>query len=246
MPNLKYDFTGRTIIVTGAAQGIGHAFAQFFTANGAEVIMIDRDPGTLSLAAEALPEARTIVADVTNTAEVQAAVDKTLEATGRVDGLINNAGVLRDKMLWKLTDDDWATVLNVHAAGTFRFTRACVPIFRQQQYGRILNITSYTGLHGNVGQAAYATAKAGIIGFTKTAAKELARFGVTVNALSPNAETAMVQSMPPEKYEVIRQQIPMQRFGAASEMAAAAGFLLSEEAGYLTGAVIPVDGGLSI
>lgn len=149
-------------------------------------------------------------------------------------------------MLWKLADDDWEAVLAVHAGGTFRFTRACVPHFRERSYGRVVNVTSYTGLHGNTGQANYATAKAGIIGFTKTAAKELARFGVTVNAISPNAETRMVASIPDDKKAELTAGIPLGRFAAPSEMAAAIAFLASDEAGYITGTVLPVDGGLSI
>ncbi len=110
--------------------------------------------------------------------------------TGRVDILVNNAGILRDRVLWKLEDADWEADLRVHLGGMFRFTRACTPHFRSNGYGRIVNVTSYTGLHGNVGQSAYGAAKAGVIGFTKTSAKELAKFGVTVNAISPNARVA--------------------------------------------------------
>jgi len=159
---------------------------------------------------------------------------------------VNNAGILRDRVLWKLTDEDWDLVLNVHAGGTFRFTRACVPHFRAQTYGRVINVTSYTGLHGNVGQANYATAKAGIIGFTRTAAKELGRFGVTVNAISPNAQTRMVEAIPPDKRAELAAATPLGRFGEPAEMAAAVAFLASEEAGYVTGVVLPLDGGLSI
>jgi len=137
-------------------------------------------------------------------------------------------------------------VLAVHAGGTFRFTRACVPHFRAQEYGRVVNVTSYTGLRGNPGQSNYAMAKAGIIGFTKTVAKELARFGVTVNAISPNAETRMVESIPPDKRAELTSAIPLGRFAAPREMAAAVAFLASEEAGYLTGVVLPVDGGMSM
>jgi 3-oxoacyl-[acyl-carrier protein] reductase len=154
--------------------------------------------------------------------------------------------MLRDRRLWKLTDQDWEQVLAVHAGGTFRFTRACVPFFRERNYGRVVNVTSYTGLRGNVGQANYATAKAGIIGFTKTAAKELAGFGVTVNAISPNAETRMVAAVPEEKKAELAAAIPMGRFAAAAEMCPAVGFLAAPESGYLTGVVLPVDGGLSI
>ena len=110
--------------------------------------------------------------------------------------VVNNAGIVRDRMVWKLSDDDWQAVLGVHLTGTFNVTRAAIPTMRQQHYGRIVNVTSYTGLHGNIGQANYAAAKAGIIGFTRTTAKELAAFGITVNAISPNAQTDMVATIP--------------------------------------------------
>jgi 3-oxoacyl-[acyl-carrier protein] reductase len=133
----------------------------------------------------------------------------------------------------------------VHLGGTFRFTRACVPYFRAQRNGRVVNVTSYSGLHGNVGQANYASAKAGIIGFTKTAAKELARFGVTVNAISPNAETRMIASIPEDRRRASEQLIPMGRYADPSEISAAVAFLASDEAGYVTGTVLPVDGGIA-
>jgi 3-oxoacyl-[acyl-carrier protein] reductase len=163
-----------------------------------------------------------------------------------VDVLVNNAGVLRDGMLWKLSDEDWEHVLAVHVCGTFRFMRACVPHFRAQSYRRVINVTSYTGLHGNIGQASYATAKAGIIGFTRTAAKELAAFGVTVNAISPNAETRMIASIPDEKRAALTAAIPAGRFAEPDEMSAAVAFLASAEAAYITGAVLPVDGVMSM
>jgi 3-oxoacyl-[acyl-carrier protein] reductase len=242
---LRYDFTGRTVIVTGAARGIGLEVARLFQTSGGDVFLVDFDADELEKAAADLG-ARGLPADVSRTADVEAVVAHVVEATGRVDVLVNNAGILRDKILWKLTDDDWDQVIAVHAGGTFRFTRACVPHFRAQGYGRVVNVTSYTGLHGNTGQANYATAKAGIIGFTRTAAKELGRFGVTVNAISPNAETRMVASIPADKKAELAAATPLGRFGEPMEMAAAVGFLASEEAGYVTGVVLPVDGGLSI
>ncbi|MGW6461847.1 SDR family oxidoreductase [Streptomyces sp. NPDC055078] len=245
MGNLTYDFTGRTAVITGAARGIGLELARFLRAAGAEVLLVDRDEAEVARAAESLG-ARWAAADVADTADAERVIAKAVEETGRVDILVNNAGILRDGVLWKLTDDDWDTVLAVHASGTFRFTRACVPHFRARGYGRVINVTSYSGLHGNIGQANYATAKAGIIGFTRTAAKELARFGVTVNAISPNAETRMVASVPAAKRAELIAGIPLGRFGDPSEMCAAVGFLASEEAGYITGAVLPVDGGISI
>ncbi len=140
--------------------------------------------------------ARGLTVDVGDTDQVEAAVRNAYEETGRVDVVVNNAGILRDKVLWKLSDDDWDLVQRIHTGGTFRMTRAAVPYFREQGYGRVVNVTSYSGLHGNMGQANYAAAKAGIVGFTKTAAKELVGFGVTVNAISPNPETRMIASIP--------------------------------------------------
>jgi 3-oxoacyl-[acyl-carrier protein] reductase len=245
MSNLRFDFAGRTAIVTGAARGIGLELARAFHEARADVFMVDLDGDVLAKAAAELG-ARHVVADVSSTPEVEAVVCAAVAETGRVDILVNNAGILRDNLVWKLTDDDWSDVLAVHTGGTFRCTRACVPHFRTQSYGRVINVTSYTGLRGNPGQANYAAAKAGVIGFTKTVAKELARFGVTVNAVSPNAETRMIESLPAPKRAELTAAIPLGRFAAPREMAAAVAFLASEEAGYVTGVVLPVDGGMSM
>jgi 3-oxoacyl-[acyl-carrier protein] reductase len=239
------DFSGRTVVVTGAARGIGHALAAAFAQAGGDVVAVDQDEDTLVPAAERIG-VTPVAANVAATADVERAIAAATARTGRVDVLVNNAGILRDKVLWKLDDADWDAVLAVHLGGTFRFTRGCVPHFREQGYGRVINVTSYTGLHGNVGQSAYAAAKAGIIGFTKTAAKELARFGVTVNAISPNAETGMLAGIPADRRRELEALIPLRRFADPSEMAAAVRFLASEEAGYITGVVLPVDGGLSM
>jgi 3-oxoacyl-[acyl-carrier protein] reductase len=166
MPNMSFDFTGRSAIVTGAARGIGLAIARHFHAAGATVFMVDLDEAALTEAASEIG-AIAVAADITRSADADAVVSTAVNHCGRVDILINNAGILRDRVLWKLTDDDWDQVLAVHAGGTFRLTRACVPHFRAQHYGRIVNVTSYTGLHGNRGQANYATAKAGIVGLRR-------------------------------------------------------------------------------
>ncbi|MDN3059003.1 SDR family NAD(P)-dependent oxidoreductase [Streptomyces sp. SRF1] len=242
---MSFDFTGQSVIVTGAAQGIGLEMARFFVDAGATTYLVDYDEAALAAAAEETG-GRGVRADVAATDDVEAVVRRVIEETGRVDVLVNNAGILRDTVVWKLSDDDWDAVLSVHAGGTFRFTRACVPHFRAQRYGRVINVTSYTGLHGNVGQANYATAKAGIIGFTKTAAKELAGFGVTVNAISPNARTRMIDSIPAERVAELTATIPLGRFSEPAEVCPTVGFLAAAESGYVTGVVLPVDGGISI
>ncbi|MDG4830713.1 SDR family oxidoreductase [Solwaraspora sp. WMMD1047] len=245
MGNLTFDFTGRTVVVTGAARGVGLAVGRHFRDAGATVCLVDLEAEPVKEAAERIG-AIGIAADVSDTGQVTEAVDRVVAETGRLDVLVNNAGNLRDGVVWKLTDDDYEAVMAVHAGGTFRFTRAVVPQLRRQGTGRIINVTSYTGLRGNPGQANYAMAKAGIIGFTKTTAKELARFGITVNAISPNAQTRMISSIPEEKLAEFTGAIPMGRFAAAAEMAAAVAFLASDEASYITGVVLPVDGGMSI
>ncbi len=245
MTNLKFDYTGRTVIVTGAARGIGLELVKFFQAAGANTVAVDFDGDVLTEAVAGLG-VLAISADVSRTADVQRVVDAAMKSFGRIDVMVNNAGILRDNVLWKITDEDWEAVLAVHAGGTFKFTRACVPHFRAQEYGRVINVTSYTGLRGNTGQGNYATAKAGIIGFTKTAAKELARFGVTVNAISPSAATRMIASIPADKLAELSAGIPAGRFAEPDEICAAVGFLGSEEAGYVTGVVLPVDGGISM
>lgn len=244
MTDAHYDFADRTVIVTGAGRGIGRAIAEHFAAAGADVVGVELDP-------EAAEELRDLgilceIADVAVTADVERVVAAAAERTGRIDVLVNNAGLLRDKVLWQLGDEDWDLVLGVHLGGAFRFTRACVPYFRRRSYGRIVNVTSYTGLHGNVGQSAYAAAKAGVIGLTKTTAKELARFGVTANAISPNAATRMIASIPEERRRATEALIPLGRFAEPSEITTAVAFLASESAGYVTGTVLPVDGGIAM
>jgi 3-oxoacyl-[acyl-carrier protein] reductase len=243
--SLALDFSGQTVIVTGAARGIGQATATGFVEAGASVWMVDADAEALIPAAEAVG-AYAAVADVASTADVERVVAEAVQETGRIDVLFNNAGVLRDNVLWKIDDADWDLVVDVSLGGTFKFTRACVPHFRKRRYGRVVNITSYTGMHGNIGQAAYAAAKAGVIGFSKTAAKELARFGVTVNVLSPNAQTRMIESIPDHVRAGLDAQIPLGRFADPPEIVPGVLFLASPSAGYVTGAVLAVDGGIAM
>lgn len=245
MANTKFTFSERTVIVTGAARGIGLAVGDLFSQAGANVYLVDADADAVRAAA-ATTNTVGVAADVTDSASVQGVIDQAVEDTGRIDVLVNNAGIVRDRMVWKLTDEDYEHVLAVHAGGTFRFTRACIPHFRAQGSGRIINVTSFTGLRGNIGQSNYAMAKAGIIGFTKSTARELGQFGITVNAISPNAQTRMVETIPQEQRDRIAADIPLKRWGTPREMANAVAFLASDEASYITGIVLPIDGGISI
>jgi 3-oxoacyl-[acyl-carrier protein] reductase len=241
----SFDFTDRTVVVTGAARGIGLAVSKRFAASGAHVWMVDVDAEAAEAAA-AEAGGTPWVADISSSEDVERLVATAIAETGRVDAIFNNAGLLRDAVIWKTEDEAWNQVVDVSLGGTFRLTRACVPHFRERGYGRVVNVTSYTGLHGNIGQPAYAAAKAGVIGLTKTTAKELARFGVTVNAISPNAQTRMIDSIPEPQLAELVKQIPLGRFADPEEIASAVLFLASEEAGYITGTVLPVDGGISI
>lgn len=245
MGHISFDYTDRSVIITGGARGIGLELGRAFVGWGASVFLVDRDETEVRAAADKI-DAVPLVADVGDSAAVDRAVATVVDVSGRIDLLVNNAGILRDSVVWKMTDDDWEAVMTTHAGGAFRFTRSVVPHFRAQGRGRIVNVTSYSGIRGNTGQANYATAKAGIIGFTKTTAKELARFGITVNAISPNATTRMVESIPADKLAELAASIPLGRFGEPQEMAPAVGFLGSDEAAYITGIVLPVDGGISI
>lgn len=245
MGNVSYDFAGRTAIVTGAARGIGLALATHLRTAGATVYVADYDVEEAVAAAAAI-DAVALPLDVSSTAAVEAGVAQVIRESGRLDIVVNNAGILRDRVIWKLSDEDWNDVMAIHLGGTFRMTRAVIPQMREQQYGRIINVTSYSGVRGNTGQANYSAAKAGIIGFTKTVAKEVARFGITVNALLPNAATRMIESIPDAKLAELAAVVPMGRFGRPDEMAAAVSFLAAEEAGYITGITLPVDGGASM
>jgi 3-oxoacyl-[acyl-carrier protein] reductase len=245
LSSLTFDFSGRSVVITGAASGIGLALARQFSAAGAHTCLVDVDSVSVTAQAAELG-AHGVAADVSRREDADRVIEEVIADCGQVDVLVNNAGIVRDRVLWRLSDEDWSSVLSVHLGGTFHFTRACIPHFREREYGRVVNVTSYTGLHGNIGQAAYAAAKAGIIGFTKTAAKELARFGVTVNAISPMAKTAMLETIPAEQSEALRKLIPAARYAEPEEMCSAVGFLASEEAAYITGVVLPVDGGMSM
>ncbi|MGV0642721.1 SDR family oxidoreductase [Mycolicibacterium sp. XJ879] len=244
--NMSFDFTGHTVLVTGAAQGIGYEIATAFSDAGARVGALDIDPALLDATWGGRKDVLPIAVDVADSRAITSAVTHIADWGGSLATVVNNAGIARDSVVWKMADQDWKAVLDVHLGGTFNVTRAAVPLMRANEFGRIINVTSYTGMHGNVGQSNYAAAKAAIIGFTKTVAKEVARFGITANAISPNAATAMVKAIPPEKLAALTSAVPQQRFAEPAEMTAAVQFLASAEAGYITGVVLPVDGGMSM
>ncbi|MEY9210654.1 3-oxoacyl-ACP reductase FabG [Thermobifida halotolerans] len=246
--------TPRVAIVTGAARGIGAATAQRLAAEGHSVAVLDLTEDSAKATVDAITEAggRAIAlgADVSDTEQVDAAVRTTAERLGPPAILVNNAGVIRDNLLFKMTDDDWDTVLRVHLRGAFLMSRAAQAYMTEQGWGRIVNLSSSSAL-GNRGQANYSAAKAGMQGFTKTLAIELGKFGITANAVAPGfiatemtRATAERVGMDFEEFKAARAaQVPVRRVGVPEDIAATVAFLASEEAGYVSGQVIYVAGG---
>lgn len=240
---------GRVAVVTGAAQGIGRAIAETLARDGADLVIADLDPGRSQEAAEAVQKAGRKALNVkVNVAEwddVKRMVDHVLKEWGRIDVLVNNAGVTRDGLLMRMKEEDWDLVLRVNLYGTFHCTKAVLPSMTKQRHGRIVNIASIVGVMGNAGQANYAASKAAVIGFTKTAAREYASRMVTVNAVAPGfIDTPMTQTLPADVKETLHKQIPLGRLGSPADVAQAVRFLASDEAGYITGHVLHVNGGM--
>jgi NAD(P)-dependent dehydrogenase (short-subunit alcohol dehydrogenase family) len=241
---------GRVALVTGAGSGIGEATARRFAAEGAAVIVNDVDLDRARAVAGAIQKddgkASAVGADVTRREEVERMVAGLMADYGRLDILINNAGINRDAMSHKMTEEQWDQVLTVNLKGTFLCAQAVLPRMRERGWGRVVN-TSSIGSLGNIGQANYAASKAGVIGLTKTLALEYARYGVTVNCIAPGAVmTPMLAGVPEPIREKITAQIPVGRIAAPAEIAAVHAFLASDEAAYITGQVLFVDGGMSV
>jgi 3-oxoacyl-[acyl-carrier protein] reductase len=249
----RYD--GRVAIVTGAARGIGAGIARRLADEGAAVAVLDLDEAAAAETASGLGAARALglAADVSSGDAVEAAVQRVAEELGGVDVLVNNAGITRDNLLFKMTEDDWDAVMAVHLKGAFLMSRAAQKHMVGAKYGRILNLSSVSAL-GNRGQANYSAAKMGLQGLTRTLALELGPFGVTANAIAPGYvvtemtdATARRVGVEPEEYRAAAaQQNPVRRVGWPEDIAAAAAFLCSEEAGYVTGQTLYVDGGAKI
>ena len=243
------DFQGRTSIVTGASQGIGKAIALELSREGAEVILVDIQKEKLEEVADKIREnkgkAAVFAADVSRMDEAMEVVEAVVKSNKKIDHLVNNAGITRDNLLMRMKEEEWDSVLKVNLKGVFNFSKAVIRNMINNRDGRIVNISSIVGLIGNVGQCNYSASKAGVIGFTKSLAREVASRGITVNAVAPGyIATPMTESLPESVQQKFRDWIPVKRFGTPEEITYAVKFLLSDEAAYITGQVINVNGGM--
>ena len=243
---MKIDLTGRTALVTGSTRGIGRAIAGGLAGAGARVAVVGRDQGRAAEAAAAIGStAQGFAADVGDPASIAALVESVEKAFGQIDILVNNAGLTRDNILFRIKDEDWDTVLDANLRGAFLAIRAASRGMIKRRWGRIVNIASIVGITGNKGQANYAASKAGLIGLTKSVAKELASRNVLVNAVAPGfIDTDMTAAMTPEARTALSGQIPLDRLGTPADIAGVVTFLASDYASYITGQVLVVDGGM--
>jgi 3-oxoacyl-[acyl-carrier protein] reductase len=243
--------TNRTALVTGAGRGIGKAIAETLAARGVTVICVSKSAESCGAVASAITSAGgkavARAVDVADGAAVNAAAEALLKEFGKIDILVNNAGITRDGLLARMSDDDWNSVIQTNLTSCFYWTKAIGWPMCRARYGRIVNISSVTGIMGNAGQANYAAAKAGMIGFTKATAKEFAKRGVTVNVVAPGfIKTDMTAELSEEVQKGAIALIPMQRFGEPADIAHAVAFLCADEAAYVTGQVFAVDGGMAM
>ena len=245
------DLTNKVAIITGSGRGIGKTIALKLAGVGATIVINDiGDPSPAEDTAEEIRamkrDSLVVMGDVSSSADVIRLVETAVVTYGRADILVNNAGITRDHLLIRMSDDDWDKVIAVNLRSVFLCTRAVLKYMTRQRWGRIISMSSVVGIAGNAGQANYAAAKAGIIGFTKTVAKEVASRGITVNAIAPGfIETQMTQNLAEAWKEEIRKRIPLGYLGTPQDVAEAVAFLASEEARYITGHVLNVDGGMT-
>jgi len=243
------ELKGKVALVTGGAQGIGKAVALMLARHGADVVVADVN---LEKAAETAKEveatgrgAMAVNVDVTRLSDVENMVESAIGRFGRIDILINNAGIARDKLILRMTEEDWDAVLDVNLKGTFNCTKAVIKHMSKQRSGKIVNIASVVGEMGNAGQANYSASKAGVIGLTKTIAREFAQRGINVNAIAPGyIQTPMTDVLPDKAKEELKRMIPMERLGQPEDVAYAVLFLVSDASSYVTGQVLNVNGGI--
>ena len=244
--------TGKVALVTGAGRGIGSAIAKTLAANGAFVIVNyngskEKAEAVVEEIKRSGADAAAVQCDVSDYAACGRMVEELIASYGHIDILVNNAGITRDNLILKMSEEEFDAVLNTNLKGTFHTIRHLSRYFVKQRAGRIINLSSVSGVMGNAGQANYSASKAGVIGLTKSVARELARRGITCNAVAPGyIETEMTAQMPEAAKEAVKQQIPLQRTGTVWDIAEMVAFLASEKASYITGQVISVDGGMSI
>jgi 3-oxoacyl-[acyl-carrier protein] reductase len=244
---LKIDLSGRAALVTGSTRGIGRAIAETLALCGAKVAIVGRDRGRAAEVAAQLPgdSAKGFGCDVGQIDSVTQLVTDVEHELGSVDILVNNAGITRDNLLMRLKDDDWDAVVDANLRGAFVAIRAAARGMMKRRWGRVINIASIVGIVGNKGQANYAASKAGLIGLTKSVAKELASRNILANVVAPGfIDTDMTQAMTPEARTTLAKQIPLERLGTPNDIAGIVAFLASDQASYITGQVFVIDGGM--
>lgn len=242
---------GKVAIVTGGGQGIGRCIALRLAKEAAKIAIFDLNRQLARAVVEEIvtdkTEAVSFQVDVSSMEEVKQAINQTIDKFRHIDILVNNAGINKDKLLLRMEDEDWGRVLQTNLTGTFNCMKVVLRSMVKNRYGRIVNVSSVVGIRGNVGQANYAASKAGIIGLTKSVAREVARYGVTVNAVAPGfIDTPMTRKLGEEKRQEFVSQIPMGREGTPEEVADAVSYLVREEAAYITGEIVRIDGGLAM
>ncbi|MEN7547139.1 3-oxoacyl-ACP reductase FabG [Rapidithrix thailandica] len=248
---MKKKFKDKVVIITGGASGIGKAAALSFGMEGAQVIIWDVNQAKTNQTVEELQLKKLLVdgicLNITDPEETQKAANQVAEKYGKIDILINNAGITRDATIKKMNYNEWQQVLDVNLTGVFNCSKAVIPWMVEQQHGRIINTSSVVGLYGNFGQANYSATKSGLVGFTKTLAKELGKYSITVNAVAPGfIATEMVEAMPAKVVDMMIGKTPLKRLGKPEDVAFVYSFLASEEASFVSGSVISVDGAVTL